>query len=371
MRVNKNKMSHVSMILAGTVLAGTILGTAEPAMAIEKKSVANLTAGVTYVINDEMIDGSLITAGLTSVTISALNNNTVSQAAPESLEDIAKRCGYTNLGMSVVTEGNLNIRETPATDGKIVGKMTNHNACQINSVEGEWTNITSGEVTGYVMSSYLLTGEEALKTAGDEIRRVALSQTDGLRVRTSPGTDSGIIAVVATGEALTLAEEEIKDGWICVDGDDQIGYVSSEFATVTEYLPTAKTITEFKYGSGVSDVRAEVVEYATQFVGNRYVWGGTSLTNGVDCSGFTMQVFAKYGISLPHSSKAQPSYGTKIDASEAQPGDLFFYGSGRSINHVAIYMGDGQIVHASNKKDGIKISNAFYRSPVCVVRYFD
>lgn len=371
MRVNKNRMSKVSILLAGTVLAGTVFNVPEFTMAIEKNSVANLTAGVTYVINDEIIDSSLITAGVTSVTISSLNNDKVSSAAPESIEDIVRRCGYTNLGMSVVEEGNLNIRETPATDGKIVGKMTNHNACEINSVEGEWTNITSGEVTGYVMSSYLLTGDEALQVASDEFKRVALSQTDGLRVRTEPNTESKILAVVATGEALTLAEEEIKDGWICVDVDDQVGYVSSDFATVTEYLNTAKTITEFKYGSGVSDVRAAVVEYATQFVGNRYVWGGTSLTNGVDCSGFTMQIFAKYGISLPHSSKAQPSYGTKIDASEAQPGDLFFYGSGKSINHVAIYMGDGQIVHASNKKDGIKISNAFYRSPVCVVRYFD
>ena len=86
-------------------------------------------------------------------------------------------------------------------------------------------------------------------------------------------------------------------------------------------------------------------------------------------SGFTMRILGKYGISLPHSSKAQPSYGTKISASEAKPGDLFFYGSGRSISHVAIYIGNGQIVHASNKRDGIKVSNAYYRNPICVTRY--
>ena len=99
------------------------------------------------------------------------------------------------------------------------------------------------------------------------------------------------------------------------------------------------------------------------------MWGGTSLENGVDCSGFTMRILGKYGVSLPHSSKAQPSYGTKISASDAKPGDLFFYGSGSSISHVAIYIGNGQIVHASNKRDGIKVSNAFYRSPICVARY--
>ena len=93
------------------------------------------------------------------------------------------------------------------------------------------------------------------------------------------------------------------------------------------------------------------------------------LEKGVDCSGFTMRILGKYGISLPHSSRAQPSYGTKISASEAKPGDLFFYGSGRSISHVAIYIGNGQIVHASNKRDGIKVSNAYYRNPICVARY--
>ena len=124
-----------------------------------------------------------------------------------------------------------------------------------------------------------------------------------------------------------------------------------------------------KYGQGVSNVRVDLVQYALQFVGNRYVWGGTSLTNGVDCSGFTMQVYRKYGISLPHSSRAQPGYGRKISASEAQPGDLFFYGSGSSIGHVAIYIGGGRVVHASNARDGIKISNAYYRSPICVVSY--
>ena len=98
------------------------------------------------------------------------------------------------------------------------------------------------------------------------------------------------------------------------------------------------------------------------------MWGGTSLEKGVDCSGFTMRILGKYGISLPHSSRAQPSYGTKISASEAKPGDLFFYGSGRSISHVAIYIGNGQIVHASSAKTGIKVSNAGYRTILSIRR---
>ena len=118
----------------------------------------------------------------------------------------------------------------------------------------------------------------------------------------------------------------------------------------------------------MSDVRVDLVSYACQFVGNPYVWGGTSLTKGADCSGFVLSVFANYGVSLPHSSVAQSNSGTKISSSEAQPGDLFFYGNGSRINHVAIYIGNGQVVHASSPRTGIKISGAYYRNPVKVVR---
>ena len=115
-------------------------------------------------------------------------------------------------------------------------------------------------------------------------------------------------------------------------------------------------------------LRGSVVSYALQFIGNRYVYGGNDPNTGVDCSGFTMRIYEKYGISLPHSSRAQSGYGTKINSSEAKPGDLFFYGNGDGINHVAMYIGNGQVVHASSARTGIKISNAFYRSPICVTR---
>lgn len=124
--------------------------------------------------------------------------------------------------------------------------------------------------------------------------------------------------------------------------------------------------------SGEPDASAQgtrAASYAMQFLGNPYVWGGSSLTNGADCSGFVMSVYANYGISLPHSSAAQSSYGTSVSASDAQPGDLFFYGSGR-ISHVGIYIGNGQIIHASNKRTGIKISSAYYQRPVAVKRMF-
>ncbi|MBR2044561.1 MAG: C40 family peptidase, partial [Agathobacter sp.] len=134
-------------------------------------------------------------------------------------------------------------------------------------------------------------------------------------------------------------------------------------------LKTGNTMKELTFGNGVSQTRVDLVNYALQFVGNRYVWGGESLTNGVDCSGYTMKIYQKYGIYLPHSSRAQPNHGTKITRDQIRPGDLIFYGNGSSINHVAIYIGNGQVVHASNARDGIKISNAFYRTPVCIVSY--
>ena len=112
-----------------------------------------------------------------------------------------------------------------------------------------------------------------------------------------------------------------------------------------------------------------VADFACQFVGNPYVWGGTSLTGGADCSGFTMSVYANFGISLPHSAAAQSGYGTRVSLDSLAPGDLLFYDHGTgSIEHVGIYIGGGSIVHASNSKSGIKISGAFYSSPVCAVR---
>lgn len=112
-------------------------------------------------------------------------------------------------------------------------------------------------------------------------------------------------------------------------------------------------------GSGSS-----VVDYATQFVGNPYVWGGTSLTNGADCSGFVQSVYNNFGVSLPRTSYEQQNAGREVSYSEAQPGDLICYGG-----HVAIYMGNGKIVHASNSRDGIKISdNAAYRTILSVRR---
>ena len=271
--------------------------------------------------------------------------------------------GYTNLGIANV-EGNINIREAAGQDASIVGKLPENAGCEILAVEGDWMHILSGEVDGYVLAEYILTGEEALARAEKVAAEIATVTGDSLRVREEPNTDSAILATMPKGEEVEVVSRE--GDWIQVNVDNETGYISGEFVTCEIKLPDAMTLSEIRFGNGVSDARVGLVSYATQFVGNPYVWGGTSLTRGADCSGFVLSVYAQYGISLPHSSRAQAQYGTRVSTSELKPGDLLFYGSG-SISHVAIYIGNGQIVHASTERTGIIISNAFYRSPICCV----
>lgn len=338
----------------------------------EEKERATLTAGVasevTATVNQQVLSGvslsiaSNISGIIPNAMVTETNVQTTSAGVSE--EDTTV-FGYTNLGIANV-EGNLNVREEASTDSEIVGKMQGNAGCEILETAGEWTKIQSGKVTGYVMSEYLITGEEAVSLADEIKTTVATVNTTTLHVRAETNTECTIIALVGNGEELEVLET--LDGWYKVAVDDEEGYISADYVEISTELPKAQTMTEIKYGQGVSDVRVSMVSYACQFVGNPYVWGGTSLTNGADCSGFVLSVYANYGVSLPHSSRAQANCGTRISASEAQPGDLFFYGSGSSINHVAIYIGNGQIVHASNKRTGIKISNAYYRTPICVVR---
>lgn len=273
--------------------------------------------------------------------------------------------GYTNLGIAQV-DNHLNIRKEPNESGKLVGKMSNNTACEIIRLmpDGRWAQIKSGEVEGYACLDYLLTGVDAYKQAKELVSPLAVSKTNGLNVRQEPNVESEVITQVADGEALEVSSV-LEDGWVEVLLDDEAVYVSAEYVEIEESLGTAITMTELLYGEGVSDVRVDLCQYAKQFIGNPYVWGGTSLTKGADCSGFVLSVYKKYGVTLPHHSVAQAKCGTSVSMSDIKAGDLVFYGKGKTINHVAIYIGNGQVVHASNKREGIKISNVNYRTPLC------
>lgn len=276
--------------------------------------------------------------------------------------------GYTNIGIAEVESGNLNVRAAAGTDAKLVGKLPKNAACEVLETADGWAHIQSGDVDGYVSMDFLLTGPEAEIKARSLVRTVAIAQTNGLNVREQPNTSSPVLTQVLKGEELEFVET-LDDGWVKVSIDGEDAYVSGEFVSVEEKLDTAITMSELLYGQGVSDVRVDLVEYAKQFLGNPYVWGGTSLTKGADCSGFVLSVFKHYGVKLSHSSRAQANEGTKISASDLLPGDLVFYGNGSgTINHVAIYIGGGRVIHASSPKTGIKISNYKYRTPVKYVR---
>lgn len=384
--MNRMTKKRVGMVLAFSL---TLTGAAayigiQQGNTDKTEAAGSLTAGVSASLNASEVEALDVTAGVTSqlydktdVAVAANEKQMVAQgiedtqtkeAVSENTTEDTSICGYKNLGIAQV-QGSLNVRKKASTDSKVVGKMTDKDACEIVSVKGDWAKITSGKVEGYVKTEYLLTGDAAKNVAKKEITKVVTVNTTTLRVREKASEDSAILSLVGEGEDLVV--EDTKDGWYKVEVDDQKGYISGDYVEVTKKLPTASTVKELEYGEGYTDSRVSLVQFALQFVGNRYVWGGTSLTNGIDCSGFTMQVYARYGVGLPHHAASQPAYGKRISASEAKPGDLFFYGSGSSISHVGIYIGNGQIVHASNARTGIKISNAYYRTPICVISYLN
>lgn len=312
---------------------------------------------------------------------------------------------YDNLGVSNVSN-YLNVRDNPdEKKGKIIAKLPSNAGCDIlDSSTSGWLKIRSGNITGYVKSEYILTGQQAKDKALQVAKLMAISNTDGVNVRTEPNTNSSIYTQISNSERFLVADQQ--DGWVKIEIDDQDAYLSSDYVDVKygleeaiKYTPvvevadnssssknSSKNTTGKNSSSGktsgkssandgaagsksgsVSSKRAQIANYAVQFVGNRYVYGGTSLTNGTDCSGFTMSVMAKFGVSLPHNSGSQAGCGKSITSSQMRPGDLVFYSGSGGINHVALYIGNGQVCHASNAKSGIKISTWNYRTPAKIV----
>ena len=354
-------------------------------------------------------------------------------AAEDTNKDAAKQSEtkYENKAVAdVKSNTTLNIRKSASTDSEIIGKMKKGNIAAVVEKGSEWTKVKSGNVTGYVKNDYLVFENDIEEYAKENVKQVAKVTTETLRVREKASTDSDIIDLVSEGDTYTVKKAD--DEWVQVKVDGETGYVSKDYAEVDYSFGNAKSMAEIRaeqeakeaaaaaaqassssssssasttasstrssssrrsssssssnsttarkrysssssssYSSG-STTGSRVASYARQFVGNPYVYGGSSLTNGADCSGFTMSVYAHFGYGLPHSSSAQAGCGRAVSTSSLQPGDLLFYGSGSGINHVAMYIGGGQVVHASNSapypKGGIKISSAFYRTPVCARR---
>lgn len=324
------------------------------------------------------------------------NSQPVSAEQKEKEEKIRLNLNMNKLGIAKV-DNYLNVRKRPSENAKIIGKMTRNNGCNVLYTKKGWSKIESGKVKGYVKSCYLITGKAARDKALKVATQKAVVETQTLNVRYLPSTEARIYDQLSEDEDYTVERENLtqaymekfmakhtsrKDrksidkksmyadllNWAMLSIDNEKVFVSKDFVSLRYSLNKAVTIKESeKKSSSTSSGKPGIVSYAMQFLGNPYVWGGTSLTHGTDCSGFTQGIYRHFGVSLPRTSSAQAAATRSVKSSEVQVGDLFFYGSGR-VSHVALYIGNGQIIHASNHRDGIKISSAYYRKPLKIGR---
>ena len=310
---------------------------------------------------------------------------------------------YANLAIADVTN-YVNVRSEANTDSEIVGKIYDGAVAQILAIAGEqndWFQVVSGNVEGYIKSEFFIYGEDASEVIDDYVTRYASVQADRLNVRQEPSTDAKRIGYLDNGEKVKLLENQGE--WLKVEyADGKDGYVAAEYTTIAEEFVYAKTIEEeaaelaaaqalmertqqqeadapevltkiefpaTTYSSN-AELRQAVVDYGLQFLGNRYIHGGSSLVTGTDCSGFTCFIYRDFGYDISRTPTGQlQSAGRSIDYSQIQPGDIICYSSngGRSCTHVGLYIGNGQIVHEANSRKGVIISAADY-SPIVGIK---
>ena len=324
------------------------------------------------------------------------------------LVELAEEVQFRNLVIAQVND-YVNVRSIPSEEGEIVGKLYDDSVGDFLGEENGWYQITSGSVTGYVKAEYCVTGKEAIELAKQVRDLMATVTTQTLFVRKEPTTESSVVGMVPEADELLVLDE--VEGWVKVDVEEGTGWVSKEYVTLHSEFVHAESKEEeaarlakeeearrkaqeaarkaaqsssgnkgsssaqnsatttqstTQNSSDNSDMGRAVADYALQFVGNPYVYGGTSLTKGADCSGFVKSVYANFGVSLPRTSGEQRSSGYAVDGlSNAKPGDLVCYSG-----HIGIYIGDGKIVHASSAKTGIITSRADYRTILAIRRIF-
>jgi cell wall-associated NlpC family hydrolase len=234
---------------------------------------------------------------------------------------------YLDMAFANVTSF-LYVRSEPTKESEYVGKLYPGYAAKITGPVGEWTAVESGDVTGYVKTEYILTGAEA-QTYAENL--VTEAQQEG-----KEEAEAFTYAVSRKSEEAQMTQEGQKN-------------VQQTETTEVSAQPASNG--------------QAIVDYACQFIGNPYVWGGTSLTDGADCSGFVQSVFAHFGISLPRTTYDQIYAGVEVSYDQAMPGDLICYDG-----HIGIYIGNGQIVNAQNPEQGIGISPATYTTILSVRR---
>lgn len=271
----------------------------------------------------------------------------------------------------------VNIRSEANTNSKVVGKLYHNGAATILETEGEWINVKSGNVTGYIKSDYLLTGNKVYEIAEEVKAELATVKVNALNVRAKADISSSVVTMLPKGDILEIIEEDSE--WTKVSLGDKMGYVSTAYVDIKTDFKEAISIQEEekrkelakKQSSSTSSIRQSIVNYALRFRGNPYVWGGTSLTRGADCSGFTQSVLKNFGISIPRTSRSQANGGKRVSMDKIQPGDLIFYRKNGRVNHVAMYIGNGKVVGAASRREGINIKDYNYRTPYKAVSYIN
>ena len=407
----------------------SVIPVSEVLSSFNKKSISAFSLGSTDLtgvdVNSIEVTDDKTAAGEASDEEGSEENKTADEM--ESTEEEVKS-KYENIGISIA-DPYVNIRKKPGEDSEIIGKLYKGSKCDIIKDKGDWVKIESGNAKGYIKAEYLARGFDAEKLIDEYGTKVAEVTVETLNVRFEANTDSRIATQIPMGEKLLVLKK--KGDWYEVainDGDeDQItGWVSKDFVKVKIQWKHAITIKEEKVEEerkaaaeaaleaqqralaaeqaeqarqqqttqrqtqtnntqrvvqqpkveekvqtsvGGSAKGQNIANFALNFVGNPYVWGGTSLTRGCDCSGFAMSVYANFGIGLNRTSRAQAGNGYAVGMNELQPGDLVFYAAnGRSISHVAIYIGGGRVVHASTPRTGIIVSSVYHQSPYCARR---
>lgn len=414
---------------AYNVMAAPSAGISQYASAIVKSELntSSTTAGVSSAVAD-YLEKNLVSQNKNAAEASdadakkdTKNSSKKEKVQVENKKTSVDDADYDKMAVAQVND-YVNIRKKPDENSEQLGKLYSNSVATVIRKKGDWYKVKSGSVIGYVKSDFVVVGDEDLvKSVGVQIAKV---NTTTLKVRSKASQKSEVLTLVPDGEELEVASmKAYKDGWVKVTVDDGKGFVSSDYVDITrEYTyaesraeeearlaieeqarleeearraqeeaannsssagtsnqsssstgsssssstETSSTSSSTESAPSTSSSGQSVVNYASQFLGYPYVYGGSSLTGGTDCSGFVMSVYAHFGVSLPHSSSALRSAGYGVSYDSMQPGDILCYDG-----HVAIYAGGNTVIHASNPADGIKYTSpANYRPVVAVRRIF-
>lgn len=290
---------------------------------------------------------------------------------------------YTNFGVSQ-SSGLVEIKETSNRNSKTIGILPNNSGVELLESGENWYKIASGKINGYVFDCDFITGDEAIEYGYKNSSLRLFTGDTEQRVYSDKSLLSNNWTKLGKNQAYDV--EEIDGYWVKISLDsgditeeadsayvnieDNTSQIKYSLDTAIAYLNMLGNTEAPKDVTSTSntDLRLQIIDYACQFIGNPYVWGGTSLTNGADCSGFVQSVLKHFGIYIPRVSRDQAKVGIPINSpDELRPGDLIFYAnSSGTVNHVAMYIGNGMIVNAGSAKSGILINTYDYRTPVAM-----